>query len=274
MIRIKYNKTHLTGVLVKIQLMNRTPSLHYYFSFFIAYLLLTNARAQIAASTEIIYGKEKTMLSLVGDLKTNEMVHFGAFIKTGSLRDFYYPDITYEYDEENVPVQSSNSSYTFPYGPLPYLSDSSALFMGGKTKTFGWSVGGYFCLNKSLDRKDKNWFFIRFDLEHLRLSDQYDLLWAIRAWNGMSMVTTTRKDQGTYNYHAVGIATRAGYKLILGKDEQLFIQCNLGVSYYHPYYPQPMEGGQSGYWTGTPFMGVEFEVGAGVGYLFRKNKHR
>jgi hypothetical protein len=118
----------------------------------------------------------------------------------------------------------------------------------------------------------KDWFFIRFDFEHLRLSDNYDFTWLKRTWNGLDFDKEIIRDQGIYNYHAIGIATRAGYKRILGKDKRFFAQANFGVSYYHPYYPEPMESGQSGYWTKTPFMGVEFEAGAGIGYFIKKKK--
>lgn len=246
--------------------MKNSSILLYLLLLFTVFTGTNNGHTQISLSAEGFYGKEKTMISLVFDKKINDLVHFGGFVKTGSLNDFHYPTIVYE--DEIVATQGSNSSFTFPYGP-----ESSADFMGGKTRTSGWSIGGYLSLNRSLSRYDKDWFFIRFDLEHLWLSDNYDFSWAIRTWNGFDYDKEFIRDEGVYNYNAIGFATRAGYKRILGKDERFFAQLNLGISYYHPIYKEPMELGHSGYWTGTPFMGVEFEAGAGIGYVIKKNKH-
>ncbi len=244
--------------------------IHHLFILFIVLTIVNNCYTQISGSVDGLYGKEKTMIALVIDKKKNDLVHFGGFAKTGSLTDFHYPTI--DYDLNIVKNHGSSSSYTFPYGPLEHPSEGSADFISGKTRTMGWAIGTYLSLNRSLNRYDKDWFFIRFDLEHLRLSDNYDFLWSVTTWNGLDFDQEFKRDQGIYNYHAIGFATRAGYKRILGKDGRFFAQLNLGVSYYHPYYPEPMEAGQSGYWTGTPFMGVEFETGIGVGYILKKYK--
>jgi hypothetical protein len=250
--------------------MKNTSLLLYLLLFFTVFTSANNCYTQISTSIEGIYGKEKTMISLVFDKEINDLVHFGGFAKTGSLTDFHYPTIVYE--EETVATEGSSSSSNFPYGPLEYLSQSSADFISGTSRTKGWAIGGYISLNRSLSMYKKDWFFIRFDVEHLRLSDNYDFTWLKRTWNGLDFDKEIIRDQGIYNYHAIGIATRAGYKRILGKDKRFFAQANFGVSYYHPYYPEPMESGQSGYWTKTPFMGVEFEAGAGIGYFIKKKK--
>lgn len=200
------------------------------------------------------------MVSLVIDKKVNDLFHFGGILKTGSLSVFDYPNFEYEYDD----VESNygtTSSYTFPYGP------SSGSFAGGSTKTLGWSVGGFVSLNRSLSRNDKDWFFVRFDLEHFRLKDQYDFIWSQVEYVGLDKQEILISDKGDYIYHAISFATRAGYQRFLDKKNRLFAQANLGVCYYHPYY---VDSKGQGYWTGTPFMGVEFEAGAGIGYVIKR----
>ena len=232
---------------------------------FLTVFLFNYSFAQWSASIEGLYGKEKTMLILLGDKKLNDLVHVGGFVKTGSLTQFQYPTIIYEEDQSGA-IFSNGGQYTFPYGP-----EDASRFIGGTTRTMGWSAGGFISLNRSLSRQEKDWFFVRFDLEHLRLTDEYDFIWQQTKWTFTGPMYTTVTDQGRYNYHAIGFATRAGYKRFFGNKDKVFAQVNVGVSYYHPYYPDDMEMGSSGgYWTGTPFMGVEFEAGAGVGYVFKK----
>jgi hypothetical protein len=215
-------------------------------------VLTNNCYTQISGAFEGFCGKEKSMIALTVDTKINDLVHFGGIAKTGSLAVFHYPDSRYEYTEEDI----------FPYGQI------NILFQERSSKTRGWSIGGYFSLNKSLSRLDRDWFFLRFDVEHWRLqvnSLSKTLLEELISPTETQVETITVQEE--YAYNAISFATRAGYQRFFDKKKRIFGQLNLGVGYYHPYYPN---SNSSNYDKEAPFIGVELEVGAGIGYIIKK----
>jgi hypothetical protein len=203
------------------------------------------------------------MISLTVDKKINDLVHFGGIVKTGSLSVFHYPDARYEYIEEEIdPIQASDPSYIFPYGQINILSQERS------SKTTGWSVGGYLSLNKSLSRSDRDCFFLRFDLEHLRLKvSSFSKTLQEELLNPTETQVETIIVQEEYTYNAISFSTRAGYQRFFDNKKRIFGQLNLGVGYYHPYYPN---SNSSIYDKEAPFVGVEFEAGAGIGYILKK----
>lgn len=218
--------------------------------------------AQISTSLEGYYGKEKTMIAITVDKKISDLFHFGGIVKTGSLSVFRYPDFYYDYNDTTF--DSNNNilpDYTFPY------SENKGNFAGGSTKMTSWSLGAYLSLNRSLSQNKKNWFFIRFDLECLRLKDSYDFRWSHVEYVGLEKQEKITEDQGVYTYGSIALSSRPGYQRFFDKKNRFFAQVNLGICYYHPLYFNS-EG--SGYASGTPFMGVEFEVGGGIGYVVKK----
>jgi hypothetical protein len=251
----------LFHVLLSKSKLKTTTSLFY--CFILSSLILPNkCIAQISGSFEGIYGKEKTMISLTVDKKINDLIHFGGILKTGSLKVFDYPDFEYDYSGDDVISNNTTlSEYTFPYNQM------NGRFAGGSTKTTGISLGGYLSLNRSLSRSEKDWFFVRFDLEYLFLMDRYDLKWSQIEYVGLEKEETIISDRGEYVYHAAAIATRAGYQRFFDKKDRLFAQANIGACYYHPLYPNDKF---SGYGIGAPFMGVEFEAGLGIGYVIKQ----
>jgi len=240
----------------------KTPA-HFFFCLIMLSIVSANTcNAQISTALEGYYGKEKTMIAITVDKKINDLFHFGGIVKTGSLSVFRYPDFYYDYTDTTF--DSNNNTlpdYTFPY------SENKGNFAGGSTKMRSWSLGGYFSLNRSLSRKEKDWFFIRFDLMFLRLKDSYNFRWSQAEYVGIEKQEKITVDQGEYTYGSIAFSTRPGYQRFLDKKNRFFAQVNLGICYYHPLYFNS-EG--SGYSTGTPFMGVEFEVGGGIGYVIKK----
>jgi hypothetical protein len=224
--------------------------------------LSNNAKAQISGSLEGYYGKEKTMVAFTVDKKLNDLFHFGGILKTASLTVFNYPNFEYDYSEENSASNNTLlSDYPFPYGQY------NGSFAGGSTRITGWSLGAYASLNKCLSRLKTDWFFVRFSTEYLFLKDQYDLRWSQMEFVGLERREKIIAEKGTYKFNAIAFASRAGYQRYFGKKDRFFAQANLGVSYYHPIYSDP---NTSGYGTGTPFVGVEFEAGAGIGYVIKQ----
>jgi hypothetical protein len=220
--------------------------------------------AQISTSLEGYYGKEKTMIAITVDKKMNDLVHFGGIVRSGSFSVFNYPNFYYDYNDSTF--DSNNNiiaGYTFPY------MENKGNFAGGSTKMTSWSLGSYLSLNRSLSRNDKDWFFIRFDIEFLHIKDSYDFRWSQVEYVGIEKQEKITVDQGEYTFGAIAFSTRPGYQRFLDKKDQIFAQVNLGFCYYHPLY---FDSEGSGYSTGTPFMGVELEVGGGIGYVFKKKK--
>lgn len=236
----------------------------YFFSFLIILFVTISSpyNAQISTSLEGYYGKEKTMIAITFDKKISNLFHFGGILKTGSLSVFSYPDFNYDYNDSTF--DSNNNilpGYTFPY------SENKGSFAGGSTKMTSWSLGTYLSLFRSLSQNKKDWFFIRFDLDFLRLKDSYNFRWSQVEYVGIEKQEKITNDQGVYTYGSIALSSRPGYQRFLDKKNRFFAQVNLGICYYHPLYFNS-EG--AGYASGTPFMGVEFEVGGGIGYVVKK----
>lgn len=226
--------------------------------------------AQINLFVEGSYGPQKTMLAIHGEKVFNPLVQVGVYAKTGSLSHFDYRDINYELDNDGICIPTSEVP-EFPYAHdapdaannLPEVVGSARL-LSAETRISGGGAGAYLCLSRELGRYAKDWFFIRFSAEYLWLSDNYKLLWGTPGMDSQNAV----EQSGTYRFDAIGYGTQAGYKRFLDREDRLFIQANLGVSWFYPYYRDGFSNGGFNYSFSAPFVGVEFIGGLGVGYTF------